>query len=384
MKILFISMPSIHFVRWAKNIRGTGKDLYWFDILNRGYTEELNFLKQITNWKKRKIKNVEGEYFLSNRLPKIYNIIQPYIEVTVNEELERILNIIQPDIVHSFEMQSCSHPILEVMNNYPSIKWIYSCWGSDLFYYQNQKKHKHKIKAVLKRVDSLHTDSFRDYMIAKKIGFKGLHTGVIPGGGGYRLEELKFFKKPINERRIILVKGYEHEFGRAINAIKALDKIIDELNQYELVIFGAHEVVIDFIKKNNLRFKFYHRNELDHRELLELLGSSLIYIGNSISDGIPNTLLEAIIMGAFPIQSNPGGVTSEIVIDNLNGALIEDPNDIDLISDKIFKVLKDKEMLLNAIEHNIAISKEKLSYKINQNKIIALYQGELTSNLNKK
>ena len=44
---------------------------------------------------------------------------------------------------------------------------------------------------------------------------------------------------------------------------------------------------------------------LPQDELMKLIGKSLIYIGNSISDGMPNTLLEAIVMGVFRIQSNP-------------------------------------------------------------------------------
>ena len=52
------------------------------------------------------------------------------------------------------------------------------------------------------------------------------------------------------------------------------------------------------------------------------MSKSFVYIGNSISDGMPNTMLEAMTMGAFPIQSNPGGVTEEIVENEVNGLLL--------------------------------------------------------------
>jgi hypothetical protein len=39
---------------------------------------------------------------------------------------------------------------------------------------------------------------------------------------------------------------------------------------------------------------------------------SVLHIGNSISDGMPNALLEAMGMGAFSIQSNPGKVSEEV------------------------------------------------------------------------
>ena len=48
-----------------------------------------------------------------------------------------------------------------------------------------------KIQKVLKRIDFLHTDNQRDYNIAKQLGFKGKHVGVIPGGGGYNLDLMR-------------------------------------------------------------------------------------------------------------------------------------------------------------------------------------------------
>ena len=92
------------------------------------------------------------------------------------------------------------------MQNYSAIKWIYSCWGSDLFYYQNFKQHNLKIRKVLQRVNFLHTDCFRDFEIAKTLGFSGFHLDIIPGGTGYDLDVLEKYKEPKEERKIILIK----------------------------------------------------------------------------------------------------------------------------------------------------------------------------------
>ncbi|PKP14664.1 MAG: glycosyl transferase family 1, partial [Bacteroidetes bacterium HGW-Bacteroidetes-23] len=293
---------------------------------------------------------------------------------TANEALAQIIEEISPDIIHSFEMQSCSYPILKTMNKYPNIKWIYSCWGSDLFYYQQIQRHQKIIKNVLERVNYIHTDCERDAILAKEMGFKGKHLGVIPGGSGYKLEAFEIFKLPLNERKIILVKGYEHKFGKAINVIKALAEIKNEIKDFEIVVFGAHQSVSEYVAKNQLPYKCFNRNELSHTQLMVLMGKSLIYIGNSISDGMPNTLLEAIIMGAFPIQSNPGYVTAEIITHNENGYLIENPNDIKSISNLIVSVLQQPVLLKKAFKINQQIAKDRLAYGVNQQKIIDLYQ----------
>src|SRR6218665_4182931 len=116
MKILFVSMPSIHFYRWIENLKETDYDFYWFDVLNKGETKELGLIPQFTNWKKRKIRPLKGEFFLHKKLPVIHELVKPYLEKTANEALEEIINDIKPDIVHSFEMQNCSYSILKTMN----------------------------------------------------------------------------------------------------------------------------------------------------------------------------------------------------------------------------------------------------------------------------
>jgi len=145
MKILFISMPSIHVIRWIENLKDTSFELYYFDVIGRGKLDTIDEVYQFLDLKKRKIPYIKGEYWLSKKLPTLYDKLQPFLEVTANEALAKIIEEIQPNIVHSFEMQGCSYPILKTMKKYPHIKWIYSCWGSDLFYYQQIKRHQNKM-----------------------------------------------------------------------------------------------------------------------------------------------------------------------------------------------------------------------------------------------
>ena len=367
-------MPSIHAIRWIENLKDTTFELYWFDVLGKGKLETVEKIEQFTDWKQRKIQHIKGEYFISRKLPFLSNILQPFLEVTANEKLEKIIKEIQPDIIHSFEMQSCSYPILKTMNKFPELKWFYSCWGSDLYYYKNFKDHNSKIQKVLKRVNYLHTDCERDFRLAQQLGFLGQHLGVIPGGTGYDLEDLKCYKSNICERNIILVKGYQHLFGRGLNSIKALEKLQNETKNLSIVIFGAHRAVIEYVNKHQLPFQVYDRHELAQDELLKIMGKSLIYIGNSISDGMPNTLLEAIVMGAFPIQSNPGGVTKEIIHHGKNGLLIKDPENVNEIKDLILQAISNPIMIQKAIEINIEIADRKLNCKVNNTKVINIYE----------
>lgn len=374
-KILFVSMSSVHVIRWIENLKGTDHELYWFDILDKGKLNISDNIHQFTNWRKRKLPYIKGEFFLRKKMPQLYERLQPLLERTANEILEKIILEIQPDVVHSFEMQSCSYPIVKTMNKYPKIKWLYSCWGNDLYYYQNLSSHEKKIKKVLQRIDFLHTDCIRDFQIAKQLGFKGQFLGVIPGGTGYRIKELEKYKLPIQQRKVILVKGYEHHFGRGLNVVKALELIKKELENYGVVVFGAHPKVMEYVKEKSLNYTCFHRHGLTHEELIKWMGKSLLYIGNSISDGIPNTLLEAIVMGTFPVQSNPGGATAEIITDGENGFLIQQPENIEAIKENIIKAITNITLVKSAAALNSHIAKEKLDYEVNNKRLLAIYES---------
>ena len=88
---------------------------------------------------------------------------------------------------------------------------------------------------------------------------------------------------------------------------------------------------------------------------------------------MPNTLLEAIGMGAFPIQSNPGGASAEVITHNENGFLINDFNDVDEIKGLIQKGLSsskliEKAFIINQMEIKSDYEREKI-----QRKVLACY-----------
>jgi hypothetical protein len=376
MKILFVSLPSIHVVRWIENLKDTSHELYWFDVMDRGSLNTLEKVHQFTGWKKRKVPYIKGEYFLRKKMPVLYKMIQPFIEITPSEKLDAIIKEINPDMIHSFELHFCSYPILKTMNKFKNIKWIYSCWGSDFYNHLNIRKDLIAIKAVLFRVDFLLTDCERDYLLAIKFGFEGVFLGVLPGGGGYDLKKLKKYRYPIDKRNVILIKGYENNEGRAINVLKALELVEDKLEKFNIIVFSSRNKTREFVENNqNLKKRIKFIKQLNHFDILQLMGKSLIYIGNSKSDGMPNTLLEALVMGAFPIQTNPGNVTSEVIENKKNGFIINDSENIQEIKSLIVEAIEDYNLLDEAMKLNEIISENKLDYFLILDKINAIYNS---------
>ncbi len=384
-KILLVSIPSLHFFSWVDQLKESDYELYWFDITDGGSkVDKINWVNQIKSWKLR-IK-YPFRYKIKSKYPKVYSFIQKYNERDLETVFLQKIKEINPDIVHSFEMKLTGLPILELMNSYKNYKWIYSSWGSDMYYYENLGLKKNKVEEFLNRVDFLITDCFRDYNIALKNGFDSTFLGVYPGNGGIKL--YPEFILSIEDRNLILIKGYDDGVGKSLKVIEAIE-LIDKsyFKNYQLIIYSADNSVIDYITRSNyfsdINFKIISRKTfLNNVELLKLMGKSVIHIANSLSDGLPNALLEAMGMGAFPIQSNPGGVTCEVLENGKNGYLIDNPlNEIE-ISELIKSALNNRKLRFDSMTFNVGFIKEKYNKDILKSKIIDLYQDVHKTHLN--
>lgn len=376
MRILMVSMNSIHFQRWTNQLKDSGHEVFWFDINDGATVPSLSWLTAFQNWKHRWPK-WRGRYFIKKKLPNLYKAL----ERDTAKAFENVLLEVKPDVVHSFVLYLSCVPILKVMQRHSNLKWIYSSWGSDLYYFKDFPAYRKDIEAVLQRVNYLFTDCKRDVQLAKDMGFKGTVLGTFPGGGGYDFSVANtYIKTPVLERKIILIKGYQGRSGRAIEVLKALEQLNGELKKYQLVIFGADPEVLSYIEHHtffkDLEVRVYSKSKmLSHQTILELMGRALLYIGNSASDGLPNTLLEAVICGAFPIQSNPGGASEDLITNEKNGLLIQDCCHIESITLQIKKALDTPNLIEQAFHFNQKTVKPQLEITIIKAKVLEAYRS---------
>jgi len=353
MKILMVSVFSNHFFNWVLQLKDSGHEVHWIDV-NDANTKvgRIDFVHQTVKWKRKF--EYPGRFWLKNNFSSLEAFIEGYNQRNFIEVFQKKFDEIKPDIVHSFEMQTACVPILGIMNNHPNIKWIYSPWGTDLYYYQHEPEKLKGIETVFKRLDYMFSDCNRDYIIAINQGFKGSYLGTFPGGGGYDFDSSNSWINEFENRKTILIKGYQHKFGRCNNVLEALLEIEGEIKDFEIIVFAATDEVYKFV--DHPRFSgmknLILKGNIGRGEVLKLMGQSLIYIGNSISDGMANTLLESIIMESFPIQSNPGGASAEIIEHGKNGFLIETPENSHQIAALIKKAIQTPELLRLGIAYN--------------------------------
>lgn len=372
-----VSIPNHHFFQWVDQLKDSGHDVVWFDASDGGTTvERINWVTQIKGWKLKwdfPMRHTFKQYF-----PKIYTYLQKYNERNLTAVFEKIVQEYQPDIVHSFEMRLAGLPILAVMQKRHSIPFIYSSWGSDLFYHEQLGITQSTVTSFLERVDYLITDCWRDYNIAVANGYTNVFLGVFPGNGGITIDTTKI--KDSQERDTIIIKGYDDGVGMASKVIEALALVpIPLIRNYNLLIYSADASIVYQLKNkeyfNSLKVRVINRGAfISNAELLAIMGQSVLHIGNSISDGMPNALLEAMGMGAFPIQSNPGKVSEEVIENGINGILIKNPLDAQEIANNIEWAIVNPEVRVQAQTHNVDFIQKKCNRITLKKKIIVMYE----------
>jgi glycosyltransferase involved in cell wall biosynthesis len=115
---------------------------------------------------------------------------------------------------------------------------------------------------------------------------------------------------------------------------------------------------------------------------LRWYGRARLYIGLSISDAISTSLLEAMVMGTFPIQSCTA-CADEWIEDGKTGFIVH-PEDTDIIELLIRRALLEDELVDQAAEQNLLVVKERLDQKLIRSQIATFYEQVMNSPLTRE
>ena len=300
----------------------------------------------------------------------------------INRILERVIKCLKPEIVHTLEMQNAAYKILPIKlkmkNKFPL--WFYSCWGSDIRWYEKFPDHRQKITQVLSKCDALFCEDQDN--IDKAVQTYGFDGSIlkVPAPGGIHVDYYnnKFKKVSTSERKYILVKGYTGWVYKPETVFEAIKLCSDEIikNGLKIVIYlpGEIDKYVFEMKSLGLDVELFNATE-DYDKVMNLFAGAKINIAASLSDGIPNSMLESMLMGAFPIQSFSPGAT-EFIVNGKNGYLL-DCLDVDSYAKTIKRVISDDKLLNEAAVYNAKIIKQKLDYNLVRNKVLNFYKTYL-------
>lgn len=351
MKILLVAMAdSVHTARWLSQLQVAGCKLQV--CLYPSYELPTHRLGRII----RSIrKRIDPDYRVNTLVRKIRRF--------------------NPDLIHSMETQGAGYlvekarKLLVRKGSFP--KWWHSNWGSDIYLFGRLADHRERIREVMEQCDYYSCESQRDVDLALKFGFRGTVLPVYPSGGGLKQELLEQLRKDTvatSQRKVIMLKGYQGWAGRALVGIRSLERCADVLKGYTVLIYCNSQgldikIAAELLSQSTgivvKRLPINTPNEV----ILAFHGRARISIGLSISDAISTSLLEAMAMGSFPIQSDTS-CAGEWIIDGVSGIIVP-PEDPEIIEQAIRRALSDDDL----VDAAAGINEQKIRKDADYNKL---------------
>jgi glycosyltransferase involved in cell wall biosynthesis len=254
------------------------------------------------------------------------------------------LKKIDPDIIHlqAFGIETPAFFLIKKLLKKPCVIWGQ---GSDVYVQWMFKEPISKI--VFKKADAVIalTEDMKGEM--KKIYDRDI--AVIPNGIDLSKVKCVSIQDVRNElgikkdRKIILFAGALHPIKGLTYLIEAMTIIGDKNKQLILVGDGEErDQLEDLVKKLKLEKYVTFIGKVPYDEVFKYMVASDIFVLSSLSEGLPNVIIEAMASG-LPIVATRVGGLPDIIKDGENGFLV-DPKNPDQIAEKIKLFLEDDKL----------------------------------------
>jgi len=320
MKICFLSNgASIHIQQWIKYFRDQGHEIFLITDLPVVITGITSFT----------IKKYEHK----RHIPILSSIYQIFRKVF---SIKRILNEINPDILHSHYANS--YGFLGTLSKFHP--HIVTCHGSDLLVHpRNSRIEKIFVKYALQTADVITLPSSE--MKEKAIEFGAPAERINKVQYGIKTEKFSFATKTGNNINLLSTRNLTPQYRTdlILEAVSSLTAIFPNIHLYIVGEGPEKEKLAALANDLSITDNVTFTGHLSHAKIPELYKSSDIYITASPTDGLSISLLEAFASGLLPVlpdnQSN-----SELQEYGFNFVLYQTGNPASLIN-KLTVAIKD-------------------------------------------
>jgi glycosyltransferase involved in cell wall biosynthesis len=244
---------------------------------------------------------------------------------------------------------------------------LVSIWGNDFTLHAPATRQMMRLtRFTMKSADALHTDCYRDQPLAGEWGFELARPAVVlPGAGGIQLDLFRLPKSAETSEAsppIVINPRGLRAYVRNDTFFKAVPLVLKEMPDARFLcptMAGAPEA-----ERWLRELRIDHTVELLPRksraEMAELFRQAQVVVSPSTHDGTPNTLLEALACGCFPVVGDIEPLR-EWITQGENGFLV-DPADPRGLADAILAGLQKPDLRAQAQKINARLIAERAEY----------------------
>ena len=225
----------------------------------------------------------------------------------------------------------------------------------------------------MQRADAIHADCHRDIRLAHNWGFNSAKPSLVaPGNGGIRTDIFYPPAKPVEEPVILNPRGFR-PYVRNDMFFKSIPLVLAKHPNAKFICTGmaGEEQAIRRIRESGVEKSVELLGLLPQNEIANVYRRAQILVSPSIHDGTPNTLLEGMACGCFPVAGDLESIR-EWITPNENGLLF-DSNDPRSIASAIIQAIENKTLREKSAEMNQEIISARAEFKNNMQRAEMFY-----------
>lgn len=304
---------------------------------------------------------------------KIRHWLGPLTIPRAAQRLRGIAERIQPDLVHAMRIP---YEGMLAANAMLRVPLIISTWGNDFtLHAASTPLMRQHTRWTMLVTDALHADCQRDVGLAHEWGLASSKpTLVAPGNGGIRTDIFFPPEKPVESPVIFNPRGFR-AYIRNDTFFRAVPLVLAQFPNARFICasMDGQPEALDWVKRLSIENSVELLAPLPQNELAEIYRRAMILVSPSTHDGTPNSLLEGLASGCFPIAGDLESIR-EWIDDGVNGLLIDSGNP-SALAEAIIHAIKNKDLRQKAAGHNKTIIAERAEYASNMAKADAFYQS---------
>lgn len=268
----------------------------------------------------------------------------------------RAVEAFRPEVVHAMRVQ-CEGYITARLNVRP---WILSVWGADFMLFSRTNPLQRWMTArTIQCVDALTADCQRDLDTARRLGLPPRAPArFFPGNGGVNLASYRMGVPAADRSRLVVCARGVAPYIRLDTMFRAFRRLLEGGVGGVRLVVVVQTAFVEVVRKMALKEGLCPetvdvRSFMGPQDWVELLRHAAVLVSPSLVDGTPNSMLEGMACGAFPVMSRLDSI-AEWVEDGVNGFLF-DARDPQELASCLSVAMEDTELRRTSQELNRAL-----------------------------
>lgn len=308
---------------------------------------------------------------------KIRQWLGPVTLPAAAHKLRAFIKEVQPNLIHAMRIPyegMLTAAALDGLVTRPS--FLVSIWGNDFtLHAPSTPLMRYYTRKVMASVDALHADVERDIRLGREWGLSPeTPTFVSPGNGGIRSEIFYPSNTTAKDPVIINPRGVR-PYVRNDMFFKAIPLVLAKRPEAKFLCTGMQNEpqAQAWVKEFGIEHAVDLLPSFPHEKMGEVFRCAQIIISPSIHDGTPNTLLEGMACGCFPVAGDLESIR-EWITHGRNGLLFNS-NDPQSIADAILLGLEREDLRKEAVSQNAEIIAKRAEYGMNMKRAAEFYEA---------